>query len=164
MRKFKSLFILLLLTVSMAATAQTTFKEAFKAYLETNPSFTNLSPENMRNVLEMMNSGLMKDYDEAKSTELVNNYLKGPFVENMVDVMLPYFENKISVDELKELTAILQTEKGKAYQQHSAKINEAYDKFEKIGADIASQFLSGQEPAPIQSINCPESYKKLFQQ
>ena len=72
MKTFKSLFVLLLLTVSMAASAQTTMKEAFKAYIGTNPSFTNMSPETMGNALELMNASIMKDYNEAKSKELVD--------------------------------------------------------------------------------------------
>ncbi|MBO4822587.1 MAG: hypothetical protein J5548_14115 [Prevotella sp.] len=164
MKTFKSLFILLLLSVSMAATAQTTMKEAFKAYIKTNPSFTNMSPETMGNALEAMNLGLMKNYEEAKSKELVNKYLEESFMDDLVDAMLPFMEEYVSVDEIKELTDIFSSGQGKTFQEHWGKINGTGSKFEQLGIEIAQKVMSGEEPTPVQAVTCPESYKNLFQQ
>lgn len=164
MKEFKSLLILLLLTCSMAATAQTTMKEAFKAYMQANPSATNFSPEILRNALEMMNAGLIKNYDETKSKQLVDNYLKEKFTDDAVDAMLPYMEEKLKVEEVNELTAKLSTDKGKSFVEHWSKINGNTSKFEQLGKEMAEKVLANEEPTPIQPIKCPGSYKKLFQQ
>ena len=137
MKEFKSLLILLLLTCSMAATAQTTMKEAFKAYMQANPSATNFSPEILRNALEMMNAGLIKNYDETKSKQLVDNYLKEKFTDDAVDAMLPYMEEKLKVEEVNELTAKLSTDKGKSFVEHWSKINGNTSKFEQLGKEMA---------------------------
>ena len=164
MKTFKSLFVLLLLTVSMAASAQTTMKEAFKAYIETNPSFTNMSPEAMGGALELMNASIMKDYNEAKSKELVDKYLKDSFTDDLVDALLPFMEEHLKIEEIKELTAKLSTDKGKAFQEHWGKINGTGSKFEQMGMEIAQKVMSGEEPTPVEAISCPKSYMKLFQQ
>lgn len=163
MKSLKSLFILLLLTVSMGATAQTTLKEAFKAFLKANPSGTTMNPETMRNAFELMNSGIIKDYDKEKSVQLIDKYLKEEFWNDAIDGMLPFIEDKLNVDEVNELTAKLLTKEGSSYQEHWSKIN-ANANFEKIGSDLANNIIGGEDPAPIQPIDCPAEYKQLFEQ
>lgn len=161
MKTLKSLFVLLLLTVSMAASAQTTMKEAFKAYLQANPSASNMNPKTMRMALELMNKSLIKNYDEAQSEELIEKYLNGPFWDDAIDAMLPIIENKINVNEVNELTTKLKSKKGKAFVEHWTQINEDGN-FEQMGIDLASKMLSGEELTPVKPITCPAKYKKLF--
>lgn len=132
--------------------------------METNPSVSNMNPETMRSALELMNAGIMKNFEEAKSKELVDKYLKGSFMDDMVDALLPFMEEKLNVNEVKELTAIMQTERGKSYQEHSAKVNENMGKFQQMGVEIAQKVIGGEEPTAVQPIDCPDSYKQLFEQ
>lgn len=164
MKTIKSFFVLLLLTVSMAATAQTTLKEALKAFIQTNPSASTMSPESMRKALQLMNVSVIKDYNEAKSEQLIESYLKEQFWDDMIDAMLPFVEDKLVLSELNELTAMMSTEKGKSFQEHWGKINGDVSKFEKLGVEIASKVASGEEIVPLQAIDCPDKYKQLFQE
>lgn len=160
MKTFKSLLVLLLLTVGIAGRAQTTQKEALKALMQTSPIAMNMK---LQNGLELLNAKIIKDYDEAKSKELVDKYIKGPYLDDLAEAMLPFFEDKLNVKEMNELTTILQTERGKAYLEHSMKINNIIN-LEPLRKEIANKVVRGEELTPIQPIDCPNSYKKLFQQ
>ena len=81
MKSIKSIFVVLFLAISMGANAQTTLKEAMKAFMQASPSATNMTPETMGTALKQMNVGVMTNYDAEKSNQLVDKYLKEKFYE-----------------------------------------------------------------------------------
>ena len=163
MKTQKSLIVLLLLTVSMAASAQTTLKEAFKAYMQTNPSASTMDTETIKLALGLMNIAVLEDYDEATSEQLIDKYIKESFEDDLIDVMLPIIEDKVNVKELNELTAMFKTTRGKSYEEHWAKVSDS-SQLEQLGDDAMDKISDGLEPTPIEPISCPAKYKNLFMQ
>ena len=164
MKSIKSIFVVLFLAISMVANAQTTLREAMKAFMQASPSATNMTPETMGAALKQMNIGVMTNYDAEKSNQLVDKYLKEKFYDHVIDAMLPYMEKYVTVDDLKELTNQMLTPAGKVFQEHQAVINVNASHFEQVGQDVASKIVAGETPAPIEPVICPDSYKQLFYQ
>ena len=163
MKSLKSILAILFFAISMVANAQTTLKEAMKAFIEACPS-TNMSPEAMGTALKQLNISVIKDYDPEKADQLVEKYLNNKYIDHVVDAMLPYLEKYVTVESLKELTGQMLTPEGKAFQAHQAIINSNLNHFEQIGQDVATKIVAGKTPAPIEPVACPDSYKQIFSQ
>ena len=164
MKSYKSILVILLLSTSMVVEAQTTLREAFKAFIEACPSAMNRTPETMGTALKQMNAGVITNYDPEKSDQLVEKYLNEKFYDQMTEAMLPYLEKNITVDDLKYLTEQMLTPAGKVFQEHQTILNAKANQFEKMGQDAAMKVVAGETPTPIQPVECPESYKQLFDQ
>ena len=165
MKTIRTIITLALLVICTMAQSQTTYKEAFKAMVEASPSAMNsLSPEKMETAIEGINKMALKNYTSAESERLVKKYVKEKFMDDLIESIIPYLENNVSVAELNELTAAMLTPQGKNFQEHQTIVNSKTNEFETLGANIAEAVMSGEETKNIQPIECPNSYKKLFEE
>lgn len=164
MNKFRVLIVMMMFAAAFSATAQTTHREAFKAFIKACPSATNLSPDAMTKALQALNQSVLKNYDATKSDQLINNYIKEKFWDDMLDAMMPYVEKNVTVAEINQLTELMTTNEGKIFQEHQAKMNSDLSRFEQMGMEMAQKILAGETPDPIKPVDCPESYKKLYYQ
>ena len=164
MKSFKSFLLILFMATSMVAHAQTTLRDAFKAFVEACPSATNMTPETMGPALKQMNISVMANYDEEKSNQLVEKYLNEKLLDHIIDAMLPYLEKYVTAEDLKLLTEQMQTPQGQLFQAHQSAFNAKFNQFTQLGKDLAAKIISGETPAPIEPVACPDSYKQLFLQ
>ena len=163
MKSLRKLFVLALLAVSMTAAAQDEMTKAVMDYVKACPSSIVGMDEKMGEALKLLNQELIKNYNGKTSEELVSNYMKTQFLNDMVECMLvPCVKEFVTVDELKQITAVMSSREGKLFQEHQKKLNESAN-FEEIGKSLMETIIAGQEPEDIKpNPTCPKSYVSTF--
>ena len=162
MRTISKLAVLLLLAIVMPASAQSTFRDAFRRFQETNPNNT-LNGKTMRKSLTELNKNLIKDYDETTSNMLLDKYIEERIMDDVVDLTIEYFEGKVTVEELNELTRLLNTTDGRSYCAHIQEANKRLENFEQVGADAMSEIMAGKTPENVtEKSGIPKKYKNIF--
>ena len=163
MKSLRKLFVLALLAVSMTAAAQDEMTKAVMDYVKACPSAMVGLDGKMAETLKLVNQELIKNYNGKTSEELVNNYMTNLFLNDMVEgVWIPAMQGFVTVDELKQLTAVMSSREGKLFQEHQKKLNESAN-FEEIGKRIMETIIAGQEPEDAKvNPSCPKSYVSTF--
>ena len=165
MKTIKQLFVLAFLVVSMTVAAQDEMTKALLDYVKACPSATTGMgvDGNMGEALKMVNQELITKYNGKTSEELVSDYMKNHFLNDMTEnVMAPAIKEFVTVNEVKQLTAAMSSPEGKLFQEHQKKINESTN-FEKVGESIMKTLLDNMEPEDIKpDPSCPKTYISMF--
>lgn len=139
-----------LMLFAMGAYAQDTYRETFVNYVKVNPNLQSFSSDKMKTALQMFNSLLLQDMEDEEAEKLTDRYLDEQFMDDMVDMLLPYMQKNLTEAELKELTGILSTPEALSYTTHNM---EWYNTFEETMAqpvfDAVTSISAGKTPAPI---------------
>ncbi|MDO5446968.1 MAG: DUF2059 domain-containing protein [Prevotellaceae bacterium] len=125
----KKLSIMLLFSAcfALAAPAQT-FKETFKEFIKTQSD--NLLPSEIPN--------LIKGFTGAEGkTALAGRYAKEQLLDDMADVVAPYFEDKLTEKDMKEITKFYNEPKTKEALGRMKALTDA-----STGKQILSEFSS----------------------
>lgn len=156
---------MLLLAIVMPASAQSTFRDAFRNFQKVNPNSTLLSGNTMRKTLAELNKNLIKDYDETTSNMLLDKYIDEKLLDDVVDMSIEYFEGNVTAEELNEMIRLLNTPKGRSYCTHIQEANKRLENTEQIGVDAMTQIMAGKAPEKIiEKSGIPKKYKNLFNQ
>jgi hypothetical protein len=107
---------------------------------------------------------MLLDYDETKSEQLVDKYMKEEMADDLAETLAPYMGKHVNMEELNELTTKMMTEKGQLFQSHWKQANLVDSLIEEMVTEIIEKIKSDDNATPIQAIDCPDNYKQLFMQ
>lgn len=166
MKTMRQLFVLAMLAVSLSAAAQDDLRYALIDYIKVCPSALSGLDEQMGEILNVVNNEVIKDYNGKTSEELTKDYMEHHFVYDLVgNVLLPAAQEFVTIDEVKQLTAIMSSPEGQLFQEHQRQVNAHNDEVGKLGENVMETLLAGVEPDPIDPpAGCPQEYQQLFAQ
>lgn len=138
----RRLFITLVICISAVLGAQAqTYKEQLKAFMATGG--TTISIDNVSgNLVKMLPAGT--------SNALIDRYAKEQLMDDIADILMPYYEKTTSMEDLKTLKAFYEKPEMKVIQQKIASLAEGVTEKSMTQMEPAIRALmSGQEATDI---------------
>ena len=164
MKLHKYIFTLFLLTSCLAVSSQPSLNEAIKSFIQSTPSAIKCLGVTNSYLTQTNAAAMLFDYDETKSEQLVEKYMKEEMADDLAETLAPYMEKHINLEELNELTTKMMTEKGQLFQSHWRQANLVDSLVENMVTETINKIMSGDNATPIQVLDCPDNYKQLFMQ
>lgn len=163
--KRSAILFSLLLAVSVAAHAQTSFRDAVMDYVKSCPAATKGMFDSMKQALSLLNKQVMKEYDEKRSDALTKKYFDGPFFDHAVDhIMVPALEKNATVGDLRTVTRMMTTKEGQQFQAHLTRMNAVATKqMEQKSVSVMKDILAGNTPKAEQPRpEIPRAYREQY--
>lgn len=136
------------------------FKESFSKLLESEVMGNDINHSLFK---ESFLPIAVKFVGEEKAEGKVNEYLEQHFMSDYVEVLLPYFVDSLSLDDINFLSEYCNTPEGKLAAQHAAELNEkSYAEMEELGAGVMMSLMLGLPVDPVETVECPTSYRKTY--
>jgi hypothetical protein len=161
----KCLVAMAVFAVSATTYAQDGLKEKMKTLFTVNTTLmgggtTASQAANLVNVLT--SSGM----DDAKAQALTSEYMQAQYLNDMIEVVMPYYAGKISNEELDYLIGQYQTETGKKALANVAKGSAAMQspEVQQYIQNSMMAVMQGREGDSMKAEACSATYKQKFDQ
>lgn len=162
---------LLLLAISNFIFAQNTFPEAIERYFRAKNDTLNFGNETMRAGLVQYTDGLrtlgkVKIPSNISSAEVADQYMEERITAEFLEAYVHYFsETGITIEQLNELSDLLETEEGKRAMSHS-RIFESAENLDGITEIIINDMIKLSQGGKVEnkSVNVSKERKALFSQ
>ena len=152
--------------VALTSVQAESYRDLLKNYLTYSGD---LNAQNVQEELADALSRVVPAEQAAEVATIVSEYATTSMVDDMVDVMLPYFENKVSEDDLKEMAKIYQDERYVQLHSQAQKLlgnlqnDEEYVRFMNKFQQDMGVLVQGN---PVEDLAVPasvsDSYQKAF--
>lgn len=165
--KLKTILTALLFALCcMGATAQTTYPDAIKRFLTVSGKTVS---NDIQEGLTMITQAFAEEEGEklpegCTPEELANEYMETQFFRDMVTLVVPYFAEELSIEDINRLADIYETEEGSTAYAHSKEFlsdnrNLLIAAFTLMGA--AEDIKAGKKPKNVKT-TASKQRKKLF--
>lgn len=172
----KKVYLFIIAAIIMAmpdmAKAQSDYRQALKELMENYPRYSaipELLSSQFSSSLNTINQQILVDKTAAET--VADKYLKEQMMNDIYDLLfVPSFSKNISVEEIKEANAMLNTPEGKAYMEKSQAMEQSLGM--NIISDLMLQIITAGDEAtkqtefqlkPVQPYaGCTEEYKEEF--
>ena len=153
-------------TISVQA-QDSLYREALKEYFNVNPA--DLANMDVKKATSDVNNRVLLGFDQNKLDSLLKKYHDEQLQNDVLDCLfMPSFQGIVSIEDLKELTALMQTPEGQLHQEHEAVLNM---KINKEGREIISSTMDNALRAlrrgdHLEDVkpdkNIPKKYRKKY--
>lgn len=100
---------------------------------------------------------------QEKAESKVNKYLKKHCMADCIEVLLPYFTDSLSLDDIKFLAKYCNTPEGRLAAKHAAELNKSsYTEVEELSASVMMSLMLDVPVDPVKMVNCPASYREIY--
>ena len=129
-------------TISVQA-QDSLYREALKEYFNVRPDY--LVEINVKEVTSGINNRVLLGFNQDKLDSLLKKYHDEQLLDDFLDCIFPSFQGIVSLEDLKELTVLMQTPEGQIFQEHGVavkmKMKEDGDKLISSSMDNALRAL-----------------------
>lgn len=142
------------------------YREALKEYFNVRPDY--LVEIDVKEVTSDINNRVLLGFNQDKLDSLLKKYHDEQLLDDFLDCIFPSFQGIVSLEDLKELTALMQTPEGQIFQEHEVavkmKMKEDGDKLISSSMDNALRALRrGDRLEDVKpNKNIPKKYRKKF--
>lgn len=155
----------MMLTSVNAIAQDSQYKAKVKQLLISSSQLENLTKPNEISVYAILAQEVDNSLTEEEATKLTQEYMNTRLIDLCVDLFTPYYYEKLTEDELTNLSNFYQTDNGKRLAECSNKLNSVEVQAvlaEKIQAGIMAVAFGNE--APHVTCDAPESFMKKFDQ
>ena len=128
-------------TISVQA-QDSLYREALKEYINVRPDY--LVEINVKEVTSGINNRVLLGFNQDKLDSLLKKYHDEQLLDDFLDCIFPSFQGIVSLEDLKELTALMQTPEEPNYYDSKGEI--LYRKGDKKGAKDMWQKVVSLDP------------------
>ena len=161
----KCLVAMAVFAVSATTYAQDGLKEKMKTLFTVNTTLMGggTTPSQAANLVSVLTSSGM---DDGKAQALTSEYMKTQYINDMIEVVMPYYAGKISSEELDFLIGQYQTEAGKKALANVAKGSAAMQspEVQQYIQNSMMAVMQGKEGENMKAEACSATYKQKFDQ
>lgn len=143
------------------------YREALKEYFNIRPS--DLVDIDVKKATSEINNRALLGFDQNKLDSLLKRYHDEQLQDDFLDFLLmPAFKGIVSFEDLKELTALMQTPEGQLFQEHEVALKMKIKKEgrELISSATSSAFKALQRGDRLEDVkpdkNIPKEYRKKY--
>lgn len=161
----KCLVAMAVFAVSATTYAQDGLKEKMKTLFTVNTTLMGggTTSSQAANLVSVLTSSGM---DDGKAQALTSEYMKTQYINDMIEVVMPYYAGKISSEELDFLIGQYQTEAGKKALANVAKGSAAMQspEVQQYIQNSMMAVMQGKEGESMKAEACSATYKQKFDQ
>ena len=161
----KCLVAMAVFAVSATTYAQDGLKEKMKTLFTVNTTLMGggTTSSQAANLVSVLTSSGM---DDGKAQALTSEYMKTQYINDMIEVVMPYYAGKISSEELDFLIGQYQTEAGKKALANVAKGSAAMQspEVQQYIQNSMMAVMQGREGDSMKAEACSATYKQKFVQ
>ena len=161
----KCLVAMAVFAVSATTYAQDGLKEKMKTLFTVNTTLMGggTTSSQAANLVSVLTSSGM---DDGKAQALTSEYMKTQYINDMIEVVMPYYAGKISSEELDFLIGQYQTEAGKKALANVAKGSAAMQspEVQQYIQNSMMAVMQGKEGENMKAEACSATYKQKFDQ
>jgi len=162
-----SFAIAFLLGVLNVQAQDSLYREALKEYFNVRPS--DLVDIDVRKATSDVNNRVLLEFNQNKLDSLLKRYHDEQLQDDFLDCLLiPSFQGIVSLEDLKELTALMQTPEGQIFQEHEValKMKIKKDGGELISSSMNSAYRTIRRGDRLEDVkpdkNIPKKYRKKY--
>jgi hypothetical protein len=164
MRTLRLFLILFTLTLSVniaySQSNENAYKKHFVKLLESEMMGNHFDPSLFKDAFIPVAAEFV---GQEKAESKVNEYLKKYCMEDCIEVLLPYFTDSLSLDDVKFLGKYCDTPKGRLAAKHAAELNKSsYTEVEELGTSVMMSLMLDVPVDPVETVNCPASYREIY--
>ena len=160
-----ALLLVLAFAINFQAMAQATFRDYFQSLVAEKELAGNFSSSKEKFSTTYTLVLGQTNMDKATAQKIINEYLNTQFKDDFIDCIYPFYEKEMSIEDIKALTALLDTEEGRAAMKNLKKIDKEAEsaEFQTFIQNIMVKLITGKESEP-QKVLASESFQKKFEE
>lgn len=156
MNKLRITITLLLMVFAMTVSAQDAYREAVRKYMDLSPSKQFSNEDKTEALLKVYNMQALANYSEKTSETLAKRYLATQWKEDMTDMMVNIYKGHVSLEELQEMTAIIDNELGRSFLAHSG--TAAAQMNAEMTGIVMKLLMGGKDVKEMEPVSYDEQY------